>query len=157
MGNVVANLIVDEALDDVFLVCPHDDAAHMRVIGFGKEISWIRRVAAVFQGYQVVLLIAGHVVGMSHAPGGIDLSRVGIDEFCPALMDSVPVLPKLFPFQLACVCRWRPNLLCAPLAGTDVVLDVVLRDIRVRCPWSPNRVRINPRRANPVGWRRSTM
>src|ERR1039457_5208185 len=109
MWDFITNLIVDEALDDVFLVCPHDDAAHMRVIGFGKEISWIRRVAAVFQGYQVVLLIAGHVVGMSHAPGGIDLSRVGIDEFRPALMDSVPILSKLLSFQLARILRRWPD------------------------------------------------
>ena len=42
MGNVIANLIVDEALDYDFLVRPHDDVAHMSVRGLGKEISWVR-------------------------------------------------------------------------------------------------------------------
>src|ERR1017187_5906534 len=97
MGNVIANLIVDEALDNVFLVGPHDDAANMSVIRFGKKIPWIHRVAAVFQGYQVVFFIAGHVVGMRHAPGGIYLSRVWIDEFRPGLMDSVPNIRPLIP------------------------------------------------------------
>ena len=62
MGNVIANLIVDEALDYVFLVCADDYAAHMRVIRFGKKIPGIRRVAAVFQGYQMVFFVTGHVV-----------------------------------------------------------------------------------------------
>ena len=45
----------------------------------------------------------------------------------------------------------------APLAVADVVLDVLLRDLRVRRPWSPNRVRVNVRRANAAGLRPSTV
>ena len=55
--------------------------------------------------FQVVFLVAGHVIGMRNASGGIDLPRVGVDEFCPCLMDGVPVFPKLFPLQLARVSR----------------------------------------------------
>ena len=92
MGNVIANLIVDEALNDVLLMRANDDAAHVGVIGFGKEIPWVRGIAAVFKRYEVVFLITGHVVGVRHAIGRIDLSRVGIDKFRPGLCaSSVPL------------------------------------------------------------------
>ena len=97
MRNVMANFIVDEALDDILLVSAHDDAAHVGVVGFGKEISWVRGMTPGSKGYQVVLLIAGHIVGMYNAPRGIDLTCAGVDEFSPSLMDSVPVSPKLLP------------------------------------------------------------
>src|ERR1035438_8028762 len=155
MGNVIANLITDEALDDIFLVSAHDDAAHVRVIRLGKEIPWVRGMDPGSKGYQVVLLIAGHIVGMYNAPRGIDLTCAGVDEFSPSLMDSVPVSPKLFPLQPARVSRGGPYQLRAPLAVADVVLDVVLRDIRVGSARSHRAVRINLRRANAAGftWR----
>ena len=65
----MANLVVDEALDDILLMSADDDAAHVRVIRFGKEIPWVRGVSAVFQGNEVVFFVASHVVGMRHAPG----------------------------------------------------------------------------------------
>src|ERR1017187_10609893 len=108
MRNVIANLIVDETLDDILLVRPHDHATHVRVIRFRKEIPWVCGVATVFKGYQVVFLITCHVIGMRHAPSGIDLTCAGIYEFRPCLMNYVPVLTKLFPLQLARVCRWWP-------------------------------------------------
>jgi|ERR1017187_9420771 hypothetical protein len=97
MGNVVANLIMDETLDDILLVSTDDDAAHVRVVCLGKEVSWVRGMAPGSKGYQVVLLIAGHVIGMHNAPSGIDLTCAGVDEFRPGLVDGVPVFPKLFP------------------------------------------------------------
>jgi hypothetical protein len=71
----------------------------------------------------VVFFVAGHVVGMRNAPGGIDLPRVWVDELRLCLMDSVPVFPKLFPLQLARVSCRGPYQLRAPLAVADVVLD----------------------------------
>src|ERR1035437_6248048 len=115
MGNVVANFVVDEALDDIFLVSAHNYPANLRVIRLGPEIPWVCRVSAVFEGNKVVFLVAGHVVGMRNAPSCIDLPRVWIDEFGPYLMDSVPVFPKLSPLQLARVFRWWPDLFRAPL------------------------------------------
>jgi len=67
----MANLIVDEALDHILLVSAHDDAADHRVVGLRPKVPWVGGVPAVFQGNQVVFLIAGHVVGMHCAPGGI--------------------------------------------------------------------------------------
>ena len=45
----------------------------------------------------------------------------------------------------------------APLGVTEIVLDVSLGDIGVRRTWCPNWVRINLRRANPAGWRLSSV
>lgn len=92
---------------------------------------------------------------MRHAPSGIDLSRVWIDEFRPGLMDGVPVFPKLFPFQLAGVFRWRSDLLRAPLARADGVPDVALRDVGVCSARSYRGVGVDFRRANStgLGWR----
>ena len=153
MGNVVADLVVDKTFDDILLMSPHDDAAHMSVIGLGKEISWVRRVATVFQGYQVVLLIASHVVGVRHAPSRIDLSRAGVDKFRPCLVDSIPVFPQLFPLQLARVSRGGSYQLRASLAVADVVPNFLLRDLRVRSPWSPHGVGVDFRRTDAVGLR----
>jgi hypothetical protein len=94
---------------------------------------------------------------MRHALGGIDFARFWIDELRPCLMDSIPVFPKLFPFQPARVFRRGPDLLRAPLPIADVVLDIPLRDLRVRCSWSPHRVRIDVRRANAAGLSPSTL
>lgn len=93
----------------------------MRVIRIGKKIAGIRRVAAVFQGYQGVLLIASHVVRVRHAPGGIDLPCRGIDEFRLCLMNGTPVFPELFPFQLARVFSRGADFTRAPSAVADVV------------------------------------
>jgi len=49
-GDAVANLVVDESLDDILLVSAHDHAAHVRVIWLGPEVPWVRGVAAVFEG-----------------------------------------------------------------------------------------------------------
>ena len=59
--------------------------------------------AGVFQGNQVVLLIAGHVVGMRNAPGRIDLPRVWIDELRPCLMEQCPRIPEAVSLS-ACLC-----------------------------------------------------
>ncbi len=64
MGNVVANLIMDEALDDILLVRPHDYAPHVRVIRFGEEILRVCRIPAVFERNKVLFLVAGEVVGV---------------------------------------------------------------------------------------------
>ena len=114
---------MDEALDDVLLVSAHDYPADPSVVWLGKEVLRVRRMSAVFEGNKVVFLVAGHVVGMRHAPGGIDLPRAWVDELRPCLMDSVPVFPKLFPLQLARVSCRGPYQLRAPLAVADVVLD----------------------------------
>jgi hypothetical protein len=71
---------------------------------------------------------------MGHAPGGIDLARAWIDEFCPCLMDGVPVLAKLSPFQPARVFRRGTDLLRAPMKVADVVLDILLRDLGICRP-----------------------
>ena len=97
MGNVIADFVMDETLNYILLMSADDDAAHVGVIRFGKEIPSVRWMSPVFQGNKVVLLIAGHVIGMHYAPGGIDLPRIGIYEFRPGLVDGVPVSPKLFP------------------------------------------------------------
>jgi hypothetical protein len=128
---------MNEGLDDILLVSAHNHAADTRVIGFGPEVPRVCRISAVFEGNKVVLLMTGHVVGMRHAPGGIDLPRAWIDELRPRLMDSVPVFPKLFPFQPARVFRRGSYQLRAPLAVADIVLDVLLRDLRIRCPRGP--------------------
>jgi hypothetical protein len=49
IGYVVANLVVDEALDHVLLVCAHDYAADARVIRLRPEFPRVLRVAAVFE------------------------------------------------------------------------------------------------------------
>src|ERR1035438_7640088 len=98
----------------------------------------------------MVFFVTGHVVGMRNAPGGIDLPRVWVDKFRPCLLDRVPVFSELFPPQLARVSRWRPDLLCTPLAGANVVPDVGLGNLRVRCPRSPYRVGIDFRGASAV-------
>jgi hypothetical protein len=53
MGNVVANLVMNEALDYVLLVGSHDYATHMRVKWFGKEIPRVSGISAVFKRYQM--------------------------------------------------------------------------------------------------------
>jgi len=83
---------------------------------------------------------------MRHAPDGVDFPRAWVDELRPCLMDSVTVFPKLFLLHLARVTGWGPNLLRAPFAATNVVPDVLLRDLRVRCPWSPRGIRKDVRR-----------
>ena len=157
IGNVVTDFVMDESLDDIFLVSARDYPTDLRVIWLRPEVPGISLIAAVFEGNKVVFLIAGWVVGMRHAPGGINLPRFWIDELRPCLMHSVPVFPKLFPFQLARVLRWRPDLLRAPVAVADVILDVLLGDIRVRSTRRPNRVRIDFRRANAAGLSPSPM
>ena len=94
---------------------------------------------------------------MHHAPSGIDFTCAWIDEFSSGLMDSVPVFPELFPFQPARVFRWWPYQFRAPLAGADVVRDVVLGDIRVRRTRGHRGVRINLRKANAAGLRLSPL
>ena len=157
IGNVVTNLVMDEALDYILLVSAHDYAADLCVIWFGKEILRLCWIPAVFERNKVVLLIAGRVVGMRHAPGGIDFSRGWVDELRPCLMDSIPVFRELFHFQLGRVFGWRPDLLRAPLAVADVALDVLLRDLWIRCTRSHRRVRVDFRRTDTDGWRPSTM
>ena len=49
MGDVIANLIMDEAFDGILLVSAHDCAAHMRVKWFGPKVPWVCRVAAILQ------------------------------------------------------------------------------------------------------------
>jgi hypothetical protein len=148
-------MVMDKILDHILLVSAHDYAAHGRVIWLGPEVSRVRGVTAVFEGNKMVFLITSHVVGMRHAAGRIDLARVLVDDLRRWLMDSVPVFPELFHFQLVRVCGWRPNLLRAPLAVADVVLDVRLGDLRIRCPQSPNWVRLEmsagPMRLDGVG------
>jgi hypothetical protein len=157
MGNVVANLIMDEALDHILLVSAHDCAADTRVIWLWPEVPRVCRIPAVFERNKMVLLIAGHIVGMRNAPGGIDLPCAWIGELRPCLMHSVAVFPKLLPFQLARVLRWRPNLLRAPSAIADGILNFLLRDLRVRCRWCPRRIRVDVRRANATGLSLSRM
>ena len=77
MGNVIANLIMDEALDDILLMSAHDDPAYVRVIWLRPQVPWVRRISAVFEGNKMVLLITSHVVGMRNAPGAIDLAVLG--------------------------------------------------------------------------------
>lgn len=148
MWDVIANLIVDEALDDILLVRSHYHASNLSVIRLGKEISRVRGVATVFEGNKVVFLIAGHVVGVHHASGCVNLSRILIDEFRPWLMDGILVFPKLLPLQLAGVFRWGADFLRAPSAVTDIVLNILLPDIGVRGTGSQSRVRVNVRWAN---------
>ena len=99
----------------------------------------------------MVLLVTGHVVGMRHAPGGIDLSRAWVDELRPRLMDGVPVFPKLRPLQIARISCRRPYQLRAPAAVADGVADVLLRDLRVRSARRPHGVGVDFRRADAAG------
>ena len=143
-----------KALDDILLVSAHDRAADLRVIRLGPEVPRVRGVAAVFEGNKVVFLVAGHVVGMRNAPGGIDLSRVRVDELRPCLMDSVPVFPKLLPLQLARVFRRGPDQLRAPVAVAYGVPDVLLRDLRVRSARTSSRGRGRFQRGRCGGFER---
>jgi hypothetical protein len=88
---------MDEALDDILLASAHDCPAPPSVVWLGPEVPRIRRIPAVFEGNEVVFFVAGHVVGMRNAPGGIDLPCAWVDELRPCLVDSVPVFAKLFP------------------------------------------------------------
>ena len=126
----------------------HDHAAHVRVIWLGPEVPRVGGVASVFERNEVVLLVAGHVVGMRHAAGRVDLPRGCVDKLRPRLMHGVPVFPKLLPLQPARVFGWGPDDLRAPLGVADVVLDVPLRHLRVRGSWSPRGVRVDVRRAD---------
>ena len=45
MWNVEAYLVMIEGLNNILLVSAHDDAAHVRVKGFEKEISWVRGIS----------------------------------------------------------------------------------------------------------------
>ena len=94
---------------------------------------WDRRR---FQARSGVLLVTGHVVGMRHAAGSVELPRAWVDQFCSRLVDGVPVFPKLSPLQLARVTRRGPYQPRAPVAVADVVLDVLLSDFGVCYPWS---------------------
>ena len=47
MWSIAANLIVDEALDNGFLVYSYDYATQVRVKWFGKEIPRVRGISAV--------------------------------------------------------------------------------------------------------------
>src|ERR1017187_4176839 len=114
---------MDETLNDIFLMSAHNHATHVCVVGLGKKIPGVSGVAAVFQGYEMVFLVASHAVGMRHAPGGIGLPGVWIDEFRPGLVDRVPIVSNLPPLQLARVRRWWPDQLRAPLAGANGAVD----------------------------------
>jgi hypothetical protein len=105
----------------------------------------------------MVLLIARHVVGMRHAPGRVHFSRALVDKLRPRLMDGVAVFPKLLPLQPATVFGRGADQLGAPLGVADVVLDVPLRDLRVRGSRRPRRVRVDVRRADATGLGRRYM
>ena len=62
-------------------------------------------------------------------------------------MDGVSVFPKLLSLKPARVFRRGSDELRAPLWVADVVLDVPLRDLRVRSPRRPHGVRVDVRRA----------
>ena len=141
---------MDESLDDIFLVRAHDDPTNLRVIRLRPEISWVCWVAPVFEGNEVVFFVAGWIVGMRHAPGGIDLSRVWIDELCPCLMDSIPVFLKLLSLQPVGIIRRGPDQPRAPMAIANVVLDVPLRDLRVSGARSLDGVGVDFRAADAV-------
>ena len=83
--------------------------------------------------------------------GRIDLPRIWIDELPPCLMNSIAVFPKLFSFQLGCVFHRWPDLLRAPMDVAAVVLDVLLRDLRICRLRSPHGVGVDFRRAAAVG------
>jgi len=164
-GDAVANFVVDEILDHILLASAHDDAAHVRVVcvasrlepprpgeWLGPQVSRVRGVAGVFERDEVVLLVAGQVVGTRHAPGRIDLPCGWVDEFRPCLMDSVAVFPKLLSLQPARVPRRGLDELGAPLGIADIVfIDVPLRDLRVRGSRRPRGVRVDFRRADAAG------
>jgi hypothetical protein len=61
-----------------------------------------------------------------------------------------PAAMILMDLRTPGLCSKKYGFQCA---ATDGVLDVPLRDLRVRCPWSPNRVRVNVRRADAAGLR----
>ncbi len=85
---------MDEALDDILLVSPHNHAADARVVRLGPEVPRVGRISAVLKRNEVVFLVAGHVVGMRHAEGGIDLPCPWVDDLRPRLMDGVPRIPE---------------------------------------------------------------
>jgi len=124
----------------------HDDAAHVRVVRLGPEVPRVRGVA-VFEGNKMVLLVAGHVVGMRHAAGRFHLADAWVDKLRPCLVDGVPVFPKLLPFQLARVFRRGPYQLRAPPAVADGVL---LGDLRICSARSPHRVGVDIGRSDAV-------
>ena len=77
-------------------------------------------MAAVFNRDQMVLLVAGYIVGMRHAAGDVDFAGDWIDQFRSRLMDPVSILPKLFPFRsvrvseggrTSLVLQWRLHIL----------------------------------------------
>lgn len=115
-------------------------------------------MAADFKRDQMVLLVAGHIVGMRHAAGDVDFAGDSIDQFRSRLMDRVFVLPKLFPFRSARVSRSRPDQPRAPVSVADVVLDVVRGDRWVWCRWSHHRIRVDAHGADMarhgLGYRR---
>src|SRR5690349_13258829 len=100
---------MDIALDDILLPSPHNHAANSGVIGLGPEIVRVSGIATVFKRDQMILFVAGHVIGMRHATGPVDSPGVWIDQFSPCLMHGIPILPKLFAFQFARIARWRPD------------------------------------------------
>jgi hypothetical protein len=62
----------------------------------------------------VILLVAGHVVGMCHAPGGVHFSRAWVDKLRSRLVHGVPGFPKLLPLQPVRVFGWGPDEFRAP-------------------------------------------
>jgi hypothetical protein len=58
----MANLIMDETLNDIFLTSAHNNPAHACVLGLGKKIPLVSGVATVFQGYRIVFRVAALVV-----------------------------------------------------------------------------------------------
>ena len=148
---------MDEGLDDVLLVSAHDYASDLSVVRLWPEVSWVGWITPVFERNEVVLLVAGHVVGMRQAPGGIDPPGAWVDKLRSCLVHPVPIFPKLLSLQLARVSCRGSDKLRAPMAIADGVPDVPLRDLRVRRSWSPRRVRIDFRRADAAGLARGRL
>jgi hypothetical protein len=135
LGNVTADFVVDEFLHDILLASAHDAAADPSIEWLRPEVLRVHRIPPGLKRNQMVFFVAGHVIGMGHAPNGIDLLRAPVDEFRSCLMDGIAVLAQLLPLELARVFPWGPDLLRGPLTIADGFLDVALGDVRVCSAW----------------------